>query len=121
MIMSEYFNDKYSSIEEFRASAEKVISIKISDRSENKMKKYDVYLEKERMLYVEAVVKGDKYDASLHMGRMQGYKDALCDMEVDFTKICDLNDRIMSATDFAYHMRRYSKMHCSHYAEGDNE
>ena len=32
-----YFNDKYSSIEEFRATAEKVISIKISNRSKNKM------------------------------------------------------------------------------------
>ena len=32
-----YFNDNYSSIDEFRATAEKVISIKISDRSENKM------------------------------------------------------------------------------------
>ena len=37
IIMSQYFNDKYSSIDEFRATAEKVISIKISDRSENKM------------------------------------------------------------------------------------
>ena len=32
-----YFNDKYSSIEEFRATAEKVISIKISNRRKNKM------------------------------------------------------------------------------------
>ena len=32
-----YFNDKYSSIDEFRATAEKVISIKISNRSKNKM------------------------------------------------------------------------------------
>lgn len=31
-IISEYFNDKYSSIEEFRTTAEKVISIKISNR-----------------------------------------------------------------------------------------
>ena len=37
IIISEYFNDKYSSIEEFRATAEKVISIKISNRSKNKM------------------------------------------------------------------------------------
>lgn len=70
------------------------------------MKKQDAYFEKERMLYVVAVVKGDKYEASLHMGRMQGYKDALCDMNVDFTKICDLHDRIMTAIDFAYRMRR---------------
>ena len=33
-----YFNDKYSSLDEFRATAEKVISIKISNRSKNKMK-----------------------------------------------------------------------------------
>ena len=32
-----YFNDKYSSIDEFRATAEKVISIKFSNRSKNKM------------------------------------------------------------------------------------
>ena len=32
-----YFNDKYSSTDEFRATAEKVISIKISNRSKNKM------------------------------------------------------------------------------------
>lgn len=32
-----YFNDNYSSIDDFRATAEKVISIKISNRSKNKM------------------------------------------------------------------------------------
>ena len=37
IIISEYFNDKYSNIDEFSATAEKVISIKIYDRSENKM------------------------------------------------------------------------------------
>lgn len=74
------------------------------------MKKYDTYIENERMLYVVAVVKNDKYEASLHMGRMQGYKDALFNMGVDFTKICDLHYRIMTAIDFAYRMRRiYSK------------
>lgn len=74
------------------------------------MKKYDTYFEKERMLYVVAVIKGDKDEASLHMGRMQGYKDALCDIGVDFVKICNMHDRIMSAIDFAYRMeRRYSK------------
>ena len=73
------------------------------------MKKQDEYYEKERMLYVVAVLKGDKDEASLHMGRMQGYKDALCNMGVDFTKICDLYDRIMSAIDFAYRMRSYKK------------
>ena len=74
------------------------------------MKKYDAYLEKERMLYVVAVVKGDKAEAQLHMGRMQGYKDALFNMGVDFAKICDLHDRIMTAIDFAYRMeRRYRK------------
>lgn len=35
--MSGYFNDKYSSLDEFRATAEKVISIKILKRSKNKM------------------------------------------------------------------------------------
>lgn len=73
------------------------------------MKKYDEYFESERMLYVVAVVKGNKVEASLHMGRMQGYKEALCNMGVDFTKICDLHDRIMTAIDFAYRMRRYRK------------
>ena len=74
------------------------------------MKKYDTYLENERMLYVVAVVKGDKNEASLHMGRMQGYKDALSSMGVDFSKICYLHDRIMTAIDFAYRMeRRYRK------------
>lgn len=73
------------------------------------MKKQDEYYEKERMLYVVAVLKGDKDEASLHMGRMQGYKDALFNMGVDFTKICDLHDRIMSAIDFAYRMRSYKK------------
>lgn len=32
-----YFNDNYSSIDEFHATTEKVISIKISNRSKNKM------------------------------------------------------------------------------------
>lgn len=73
------------------------------------MKKQDEYYEKERMLYVVAVIKGDKDEASLHLGRMQGYKDALCNMGVDFTKICDLHDRTISAIDFAYRMRSYKK------------
>lgn len=74
------------------------------------MKKQDAYLEKERMMYVIAVVKGDISEASLHMGRMQGYKDALFNIGVDFTKICDFHDRIMDAIDFAYRMkRRYVK------------
>lgn len=73
------------------------------------MSKYDSYFEEERMLYVVAVIKCDKDEASLHMGRMQGYTDALCDMGVDFKKICDLQDRIRSAIDFAYRMKRYRK------------
>lgn len=32
-----YFNDNYSSIDEFRATAEKVIQIKISNRRKNNM------------------------------------------------------------------------------------
>lgn len=32
-----YFNDKYSSLDEFRATAEKVILINIYNRSKNKM------------------------------------------------------------------------------------
>lgn len=68
------------------------------------MKKQDTYFEKERMLYVVAVIKDDKHEASLHLGRMQGYKDALFNMGVDFTKICDLHDRTMSAIYFAYRM-----------------
>lgn len=105
-----YFNDNYSSIEEFRANPEKDILIKISGMSENKMKKYDEYFEKESVLYVVAVIKCDKVESSLHMGRMQGYKDALSKTGVDFAKICDLHDRIMSAIDFAYRMeRRYRK------------
>ena len=74
------------------------------------MKKYNEYFEIERVLYVISVVKGDKNESSLHMGRMQGYKDALSDMGFDFEKICDLHDRIMTAIDFAYRMeRRYRK------------
>lgn len=74
------------------------------------MKKYDEFFEKERMLYVVAIVKSDKDEASLHMGRMQGYKTALSYMGIDFEKICDLHDRIMTAIDFAYRMkRRYEK------------
>lgn len=73
------------------------------------MKKYYEYFEKERILYVVAVIKGDKVESSLHMGRMQGYKDALSIMGVDFDKICDLHDRIMTAIDFAYRMKRYRK------------
>nr|DAQ36317.1 MAG TPA: cyanate lyase [Caudoviricetes sp.] len=75
------------------------------------MKKYYEYFEQERMLYVVAVVKGDKFESSLHMGRMQGFKDALSNTGVDFTIICYLHDRIMSAIDFAYRMkRRYRKV-----------
>lgn len=70
------------------------------------MKKQNSFFEKERILYVISVVKCDKYEASLHMGRMQGYKEALSNMGVDFTIICDLQDRIMTAIDFAYRMRR---------------
>lgn len=70
------------------------------------MKKHDTYYEKERMMYVVAVVKGDSSEAKLHMGRMQGYKDAMFNMGVDFVKICDMYDRMMSAIDFAYRMRR---------------
>ena len=80
------------------------------ESEENKMKKYDTFFEKERMLYVVAIVKCDKDEASLHMGRMQGYKKALCDMGLDFEKICYLHERIMTAIDFAYRMkRRYRK------------
>lgn len=81
------------------------------------MKKYDAYFEKERMLYVVAVVKGDNVEAALHMGIMLGYKDALSKMGVDFAKICDLHNRLMTAIDFAYRMRHSKK----HYVEGDNE
>lgn len=70
------------------------------------MKKQDEYFENERMLYVVSVIKGDKDEASLHMGRMQGYKDALFNMDVDFVKICYLHDRIMTAIDFAYRIER---------------
>ena len=35
IIISEYFNDKYSTVDEFRANAEKVILIKICNRSKN--------------------------------------------------------------------------------------
>lgn len=73
------------------------------------MKKQDTYFEKERMLFVVAFIKDDEHEASLHLGRMQGYKDALFNMGVDFTKICDLHDRTISAIDFAYRMRRHKK------------
>lgn len=76
------------------------------------MKKYDSYFEEERILYVVAVVKGDNVEAALHMGIMLGYKDALFNTGVDFETICDLHNRLLSAIDFAYRMRRYSKKHC---------
>lgn len=81
------------------------------------MKKYDEYFEKERMLYVVAVVKGDTVEAALHMGIMLGYKDGLFKMGVDFAKICDLHNRLMTAIDFSYRMR-YRK---EHHVEGDND
>lgn len=80
------------------------------------MKKYDEYFEKERMLYVVAVVKGDTVESALHMGIMLGYKDALSKMGVDFAKICDLHNRLMTAIDFAYRMRHSKK----HHVEGGN-
>ena len=83
--------------------------IRKREREVIKMKKQDTYFEKERMLFVVAVIKDDKHEASLHLGRMQGYKDALYNMGVDFTKIYDLHDRIMSSIDFAYRMRRRKK------------
>ena len=43
--MPQYFNDKYSSIDEFRATAEKVISIKISNRSKKVMTNYEKAME----------------------------------------------------------------------------
>lgn len=70
------------------------------------MKKYDEYFEKERILYVLSVIKRDEVESALQLGIMLGYKDALFYMGVDFVKICYLNDRIMSAIDFAYRMRR---------------
>lgn len=73
------------------------------------MKKFHNIFENERVLYVVAIVKGDKNEASLHMGRMQGYKQALGHMGVDFTEICYLHDRIMTAIDFAYRIKRYRK------------
>lgn len=73
------------------------------------MKKCYEIFEKERVLYVVAIVKGDKNEASLHLGSMQGYKQALGNMGVDFTEICYLHDRIMTAIDFAYRIKRYRK------------
>lgn len=70
------------------------------------MKKQDMYFEKERVAYIIAVIKDDKLEASLHMGVMLGYKDALSMTDTDFKKICELHDRLMSAIDFAYHMKR---------------
>ena len=48
-----YFNDKYSSIDEFRATAEKVISIKISNRSKNKMTLDELWIKKHCKHHVE--------------------------------------------------------------------
>lgn len=39
--MSGYFNDKYNSIDDFRATAEKVIPIKISNRRKKVMTNYE--------------------------------------------------------------------------------
>nr|DAW93715.1 MAG TPA: hypothetical protein [Caudoviricetes sp.] len=43
--MSQYFNDKYSSIDEFCATSVKVISIKISNRSKKVMTNYEKAME----------------------------------------------------------------------------
>lgn len=51
--MSGYFNDKYNSIDEFRATAEKVISIKISNRSKNKMTLDELWSKKHCLHYSE--------------------------------------------------------------------
>ena len=48
-----YFNDKYSSLDEFRATAEKVISIKISNRSKNKMTLDELWRKKHCSHYVK--------------------------------------------------------------------
>lgn len=77
------------------------------------MKKQDIYYEKERMMYIIAIIKGDSSEASLHMGRMQGYIDAMCNMSVDFVKICYMHDRLISAIDFAYRMKRLAKKNFS--------
>lgn len=53
IIISEYFNDKYSSLDEFRATAEKVISIKISNRSKNKMTLDELWSKKHCSHYVK--------------------------------------------------------------------
>lgn len=48
-----YFNDNYSSIDEFRATTEKVISIKISNRSKNKMTLDELWSKKHCSHYSE--------------------------------------------------------------------
>lgn len=53
--MAKYFNDKYSSLDEFRATAEKVILIKISDRSKNKMTLDELW----RKIHCSHYVEGD--------------------------------------------------------------
>ena len=78
---------------------------------ENKMKKMDAYFEKERMYYVINAMKGDREEAALHLGRMQGYKQALFISGADCTNIFEMHDRVMDAIDFASRMRkRYRKM-----------
>lgn len=78
------------------------------------MKKQYIYFEKERMHYVVAIVKGDESEAKLHLGRMQGYEDCLNEnIFINFEVICYLHDRIMSAIDFAYRMRRLAKKNFS--------
>lgn len=48
-----YFNDNYSSLDEFRATAEKVISIKISNRSKNKITLGELWRKKHCSHYSE--------------------------------------------------------------------
>ena len=50
-----YFSDKYSSLDEFRATAEKVISIKISNRSKNNMTLDELW----RKIHCSHYVEGD--------------------------------------------------------------
>lgn len=70
------------------------------------MKKHEIYFQKEKAAYILAEFKGNVGDANLHLGRMQGYKRALFEMDIiSYEEADKMFKEIMNAIDFAFHMR----------------
>ena len=70
------------------------------------MKKHEKYFQKEKAAYILAEFKGNTIVANLHLGRMQGYKLALFDMNIiSYEESHKMYEEIMNAIDFAFRMR----------------